>query len=78
MTNSPADIFHIVVETLAAVPGSGERLVVEHRNDGSGRCRVCTIGAQAGNQQWPCWLYNAGTEARRRELDSAFKRAHGS
>jgi hypothetical protein len=65
MSSDNGETFHITVEMVAAVPGSADRLLAEHTNDGTGRCRVCTIGGQAGNRQWPCWLYHVGMAARK-------------
>jgi hypothetical protein len=52
-----------LVAFIAAEPGLADRLLAEHRNDGSGRCRVCTGGAQAGRYQWPCAIHRAATDA---------------
>jgi hypothetical protein len=59
------ELFHLTVLTIAAAPGTADRLLAVHVNDGRGRCRICTIGGQAGHQQWPCWLYTAALEARK-------------
>jgi hypothetical protein len=34
-----------------------KRLLAEHRDDGSGRCRVCLSGPQAARKVWPCPLH---------------------
>ncbi len=39
-----------------AVGGRAGRLAAEHGNDGTGYCRTCSTGAQAGRQVWPCSL----------------------
>lgn len=39
---------------IAQLPGLAERLTVEHTDDGTGRCRVCKLGAQRGFSVWPC------------------------
>lgn len=39
-------------------------LLAQHVDDGRGRCRVCTIGAQRGHVTWPCTLFTAATAAR--------------
>ena len=36
--------------------GLAERLIAAHSDDGRGRCAACLIGAQAGNQPWPCTI----------------------
>lgn len=33
------------------------RLLAEHVDDGTGHCRACPIGNQAGYQSWPCRLH---------------------
>ena len=45
--------------------GMAERLLAEHVDDGSERCRVCVIGGQAGRHRWPCTTYYWATEAMR-------------
>jgi hypothetical protein len=43
------------------------RLAAEHTEDGTGHCRTCPAGAQAGRTTWPCHLAAlaaAATEAR--------------
>jgi hypothetical protein len=52
-----------IVEAFAAVPGLPERLLAEHTDDGTGRCRVCTNGPQAGRQIHPCRLYEIAEQA---------------
>jgi hypothetical protein len=47
---------HPLVVLIDSRPGMAERLLVEHRDDGTGRCASCRIGGQAGNQRWPCLL----------------------
>jgi hypothetical protein len=37
---------------------AAERLLAEHVDDGTGRCRVCPAGPQAGRRIWPCSLYD--------------------
>lgn len=39
------------------------RLLAEHIDDGTGHCRVCTSGAQAGRQLWPCLLHGLAEQA---------------
>jgi hypothetical protein len=42
-----------------------ERLLAEHIDDGTGRCRVCPSGPQAARKVWPCALYEYAVEATR-------------
>ena len=41
---------------VARMPGTAERLLAAHVDDGTGRCAVCSSGAQAGRYTWPCQL----------------------
>lgn len=52
----------LLAELLAVEPDAVARLLAAHRDDGTGHCRVCRIGGQAGFQVWPCSLY-ASAEA---------------
>jgi len=52
-----------VVEFLAR-DSRAERLAVEHVDDGTGHCRSCSAGAQAGRQNWPCSLFGYAARAR--------------
>jgi hypothetical protein len=54
---------HPIVEFMAAQPGL-DRLLAEHSDDGTGHCRVCTAGPQAGRRVWPCNLHGYATQAR--------------
>jgi hypothetical protein len=42
---------------LAANPEAATKLIADHRDDGTGHCRVCRIGGQAGFQTWPCPIF---------------------
>jgi hypothetical protein len=53
--------------TFALHPGMAARLLSEHRDDGSGRCRVCAAGPQGIRQRWPCQI--AWYARRAAELD---------
>jgi hypothetical protein len=44
-------------------PGLAEDLMRKHRDDGSNHCRVCSTGAQAGRDVWPCRIYCAAKRA---------------
>jgi hypothetical protein len=51
-----------------------DRLALTHADDGSGRCRSCSSGAQTGRYAYPCSIKRAVDEARRR-LDADAHRA---
>ncbi|MBA3906787.1 MAG: hypothetical protein H0X35_08925 [Pseudonocardiales bacterium] len=48
---------------MALCGGLPERILGQHRDDGSGRCRDCTLGGQAGRSRYPCVLRVLATEA---------------
>ena len=52
-----------LVALIRSQPGMADRLVAEHADDGSGRCRVCSTGAQTGRFRWPCTLYRSAVDA---------------
>lgn len=54
-----------LVALIVSQPGMAERLLARHVDDGRGRCRVCTSGAQAMHHRWPCSIHRAATEAER-------------
>ena len=54
-----------VVEFLAR-DGRADRLAAQHVDDGTGHCRSCAAGPQAGRHVWPCSL--AALAAQGREL----------
>jgi hypothetical protein len=47
-----------LVVLIRSQPGMAERLLAEHADDGSGRCRSCSNGAQTGRHRWPCTIYS--------------------
>jgi hypothetical protein len=47
-------------------PSMVDRLEPQHADDGSGRCRSCSSGAQAGRYRFPCPIRLAVDEARRK------------
>ena len=51
------------VVLIRSEPGMAERLLTEHADDGHGRCRVCSSGAQTGRYRWPCATYLFAAEA---------------
>lgn len=52
-----------IAEAIADAPGLAERLLAEHADDGTGHCRVCTAGPQAGRQKYPCRLREIAEQA---------------
>ena len=48
-----------LIAFIVAEPGMADRLIRAHVPDDQGRCRACPIGAQAGQQRWPCALRSA-------------------
>ncbi len=52
-----------LVALIRSQPGMAQRLLAEHADDGSGRCRVCSAGAQAGRYIWPCAIHGYAAEA---------------
>jgi hypothetical protein len=59
----PVVAMNPLVIFIRSQPGMAERLLADHADDGSGRCRVCSAGAQAGRYRWPCALHRAATDA---------------
>lgn len=52
-----------LVALIVSQPGMAERLLAQHTDDGNGRCRVCTSGAQAARYPWPCSIHVAAALA---------------
>jgi hypothetical protein len=52
-----------LVAFIRSEPGMAERLLAEHADDGSGRCRVRVRRAQSGRYQFPCAIARAATDA---------------
>jgi hypothetical protein len=46
-----------IVAFIVGQPGLAARLLAEHVDDGTGHCRVCSAGPQAGRKVWPCPIY---------------------
>ena len=59
-----ADHVSPLVVLIRSQPGMAERLLSEHVDDGSGRCRVCSTGGQTGRYRWPCALHRYAEQAR--------------
>lgn len=54
-----------IVVFIADQPGMAARLIAEHADDGTGRCRVCSAGGQTGRHRWPCQLHHYACRAQR-------------
>jgi hypothetical protein len=55
--------FTQLVILIANQAGMAVALITQHADDGTGHCRRCTIGAQAGRHTWPCQTYMAAQQA---------------
>jgi hypothetical protein len=62
---SMTEMMSPLAAAIALAPGLAARLLAEHVDDGTGRCRLCPLGDQAGHQQWPCRIHSAAAEASR-------------
>lgn len=52
-----------LVALIRSQPGMAERLLADHTDDGTGRCRCCSSGGQTGRYQWPCAIHRSATQA---------------
>jgi hypothetical protein len=52
-----------LVALIQAEPGMAQRLLRAHADDGTGRCRICSTGAQTGRFQWPCTIHKRARQA---------------
>jgi len=52
-----------LVALIRSEEGMAERLLAEHADDGSGRCRTCSGGGQTGHYRWPCTLHRCAALA---------------
>ena len=52
-------------------PAGLNRILGEHIDDGTGHCRRCSSGAQAGRSVWPCHLRQLAEEATTSVRDNA-------
>jgi hypothetical protein len=52
-----------LVQMILGQQGMAARLIEEHVDDGSGRCRGCPVGGQRGRHSWPCTLRQAAETA---------------
>jgi hypothetical protein len=53
----------LIVAFIAGELGMAQRMLAEHRDDGTGHCRVCTAGPQAGRKVWPCPSHGLAEQA---------------
>ncbi len=52
-----------LIALIQSEPGMAQRLLAEHADDGTGRCRRCSTGAQTGHYRWPCLIYHSADQA---------------
>jgi hypothetical protein len=52
-----------LVALIVSQPGMAGRLIAQHRDDGTGHCATCQLGAQAGRCCWPCSISAAAAAA---------------
>jgi hypothetical protein len=65
-TTSPTiepEVTDPLVALIQAEPGMAQRLLSAHADDGTGRCRICSTGAQTGRFQWPCTIHKRAHQA---------------
>ena len=65
-TASPAiepEVTDPLVALIQAEPGMAQRLLRAYADDGTGRCRICSTGAQTGRFQWPCTIHKRAHQA---------------
>lgn len=60
---SAASTVDPLVQLIRSEPGMAERLLGAHTDDGTGRCRVCSTGAQTGRVRWPCTIHHRAQQA---------------
>jgi hypothetical protein len=56
--------YNPLVTLITSEHGMADRLLAQHVDDGSGRCRVCTGGSQTGRLTWPCQTQMAAAAAK--------------
>ena len=59
-----ASLVDPLVQLIRSEPCMAERLLGAHADDGTGRCRVCSTGAQSGRLRWPCTIHHRAHQAR--------------
>jgi hypothetical protein len=62
-SDSAGDITEALAVFLLGQPTALAKLLAQHVDDGTGRCRVCMV-AQRGHLPWPCALRIAADRAR--------------
>lgn len=53
----------LIVALIAGEAGAAQKLLIEHTDDGTGHCRLCSGGAQTGRYVWPCPLRGLADQA---------------
>jgi hypothetical protein len=74
-TASPAiepEVTDPLVALIQAEPGMAQRLLRAHADDGTGRCRICSTGAQTGRFQWPCTIHKRALQAHETTIQPHF------
>lgn len=71
---------HLFAEALAECGNLAARVVAIHRDDGRGRCVICSSGNQSPRAVFPCRLRSLATEAltmqARRAAGTALPKPH--
>lgn len=62
-TRSAGRMLDELIVFIRSHPGLAERLLAEHIDDGTGRCRSCANGGQTGRCHWPCTLHSHARRA---------------
>ena len=57
-----------LVEFIMSQSGLANALLLQHWDDGTGHCKVCSAGGQAGRYVWPCQTAVAAETAARHRL----------
>lgn len=55
--------FAPIVAFIVGQPGLAQKMLAQHRDDGTGHCEVCTEGGQAGHKVWPCPSFGLAQQA---------------
>lgn len=71
-----SEAFAELVTLMVNNPNMPEDLMRQHADDGTGRCLLCSAGAQTGRYVWPCQIYRAAEQAAR--LTNRQRGAHGT
>lgn len=60
----PSTVSNPIAEFIRSQPGSADRLLKLHRDDGTRHCITCSNGASHGRSVFPCAIYAAATPRR--------------